>query len=151
MPLLMTSPARLLLRAYRANAVRAAILGQNMRVKCTFWHCCRRIRQFVDELSGEKGCFGFSRANVRLVKVRESIFPVPIVAFYYIWLRIVELLRSLPLLFLKRYLFLRHLPFSGAGTGMGTTTTCQNRMATFLGRKYATCSPAFFGIIRAQI
>ena len=32
---------------------------------------------------------------------------------------------------------------------MGTTTTCQNRMATFLGKKYATCSPAFFGVIRA--
>jgi hypothetical protein len=69
---------------------------------------------------------------------------VPTSSSYSIRLRTIELLQYAPLVFSKHYFSLRHVPFAGAGTGMGTTTTCQNRMATFLGKKYATHSREFF-------
>ena len=111
----------------------------------TLWHC-------VDELFGEKGCFGFSRANVRFIEVwSASILLLLLLCSANFPLKSQALPQSRCC---SKLVYFVTLCFDVTGVGMrkamitGTTITCQSLMATFLGKKCVLISFFLYILIK---
>ena len=116
-----------------------------------FDHQHERLWSGVDELFGEKGCFGFSRADVRVIEVCHKLaLPLlrPTFALFTIFFFIAAAIATLlPILYFVTFRF----DVTGVGMRMATTITCQSLTVTFLGKKCVLLCPCLFALLSSLL